>query len=312
MGYTYPAAPVQVSGTTIQISEFLKNPNLIRRRLQDITALGFIADYLLQGRYQIVGGSILYETGEEIFPNDAPEAVGPGGEFPLTGFTQGALASAKSVKWGRDSLVTDEAISRLNFDPVNRALRKLGNGMIRQVDSVALGVIGSKITQSFGASGAWATSTDAIIEDALTSAAQAEMDNLDFGEYDYSTVVLGPVQYAKVAARFLSSTLLPREEAGNQVLSGVLTNYLGKNWVTTKYAPFTNPFVVDPNQLGGMADENIQSPGYGSATTTGAPGVEAKTIRDDDNEQWKLRSRRVTVPIVLDPRAGFEITGTGL
>jgi hypothetical protein len=72
MGYTYPAPPVQVQGTTIEISEFLKNPNLIRRRLQDITALGFIADYLLQGRYQIIGGALLYETGEEIFPNDAP------------------------------------------------------------------------------------------------------------------------------------------------------------------------------------------------------------------------------------------------
>jgi hypothetical protein len=311
MGYTYPAPPVQVQGTTIEISEFLKNPNLIRRRLQDITALGFIADYLLQGRYQIIGGALLYETGEEIFPNDAPEAVAPGGEFPLTGFTQGALVAARSVKWGRDALVTDESTTRLNFDPVNRALTKLGNGMIRQIDSVALGVIASKVTQSFAASATW-TEAGPIIDTVLQSTAKAKTANLDFGTYDYDTIVLDPLQFALVAGEFLKSTLLPREQAGNQVISGVISGYLGKDWVTSDYVPVTNPFVLDRSQLGGMADEKIESPGYGSVPNGAAPGVEAKSIRDDDNEQWKLRSRRVTVPVVLDPRAGFEITGTGL
>jgi hypothetical protein len=316
VGYTYPAPAVQISGTTIEISEFLRNPVLIRRRLQDITALGFIADYLLPGHYQIIGGSILYETGEEIFPNDVPTAVAPGSEFPLTGFTQGVLAAAHSVKWGQDALVTDEAITRLNFDPVNRGLLKLGNSLIRQIDSVALGVIASKTTQSYASGAVWTGTGEGaatpIIESVLTATAQAQAANLDYGTYDYDTVVLTPLQFAKVATAFLSSTLLPREQAGNAVMSGVIQGYLGKNWVTSNYVPVTNPFVVDRNQLGGMADEQIQSPGYGTVPNNTAPGIEAKSLRDDDEEQWRLRARRVTVPVVLDPRAAFEITGTGL
>jgi len=311
MGYTYPAPAVQVSGTTIEISEFLRNPILIRRALQDITAEGFIADYLLPARYQAVGGTLLYETGEEIFPNDTPTAVAPGSEFRLTGFTQGQLAAAYSVKWGLDALVTDEAISRLNFDPVNRGLLKLGNGMIRQVDSVALGVIASKTTQTVAAGAAW-TSAEQIITDVLAAVASQQVANLDFGTYDYDTVVLTPTQFAKVATYFLTSNLLPREATGNEVISGVLAGYLGLNWVTSKYTPVSNPFILDRNQLGGMADEQIQSPGYGTVPNNTAPGIEAKSLRDDDEEQWRLRCRRVTVPVVRDYRAAFEITGTGL
>jgi hypothetical protein len=36
--------------------------------------------------------------------------------------------------------------------------------------------------------------------------------------------------------------------------------------------------------------------------------VEAKTIRDDEDDQWRLRMRRVTVPIVVEPAAGRKIT----
>jgi hypothetical protein len=48
--------------------------------------------------------------------------------------------------------------------------------------------------------------------------------------------------------------------------------------------------VVDSTMLGGMADEDLGGPGYANA---GAPGVEGKSIRDDDNDKWKLRMRRV-------------------
>jgi hypothetical protein len=37
-----------------------------------------------------------------------------------------------------------------------------------------------------------------------------------------------------------------------------------------------------------------------------------KSIRDDDNDQWKLRCRRVTVPIVLEPASAWKLTGMGV
>ncbi|MDI3331414.1 MAG: hypothetical protein QJR09_11905 [Micrococcus sp.] len=305
MSYTYPAAPPNVSAdlTAVEIHHLMKTPTILRKRLADLLRNKFIADFVLAGRFQAVGGAILYETGEEIFPADAPEAIAPGGEYPLTALTSGELTAAKTVKWGQDSIVTDEAISRLLMDPVNRALLKLVNGMVRHVDSVALAVIGSKVTQTY-ASGAW-TSAEAIIEGVLTAKATAEEDHA--GEnFDYSTVVLKPTQFAKVAAKLISSQLVPRESQ-NAVLTGVIPDYLGVTWTTSSHVPFGDPLLVDRDQLGGMADEKIASPGY-----TAQDGVEVKSIRNDEEDKYRLRARRVTVPVVLEPRAGLRLTGTGV
>jgi hypothetical protein len=55
-----------------------------------------------------------------------------------------------------------------------------------------------------------------------------------------------------------------------------------------------------------MADEDLGGPGYVNA---GALGVQGKSLRDDDNDGYKLRMRRVTVPIVQEPASGFVLTG---
>ncbi|PZE23916.1 hypothetical protein DEI86_13535 [Curtobacterium sp. MCBD17_028] len=105
----------------------------------------------------------------------------------------------------------------------------------------------------------------------------------------------------------ITSNFLPRE-SGNTVETGVIPNYLGLTWTTSRYVPFTDPFLVDRNQLGGMADEDLGSPGYSRA----ASGIETKTIRAESRDAYDLRARRVTVPVVRDIRAGLRITGTGL
>lgn len=316
MSYTYPAPPAVVGTdlTSIEIHYLLKTPTLIRKRLADILAQKFIADFLLAGRFQAIGGAILYETGEEIFPADSPEAIAAGGEYPVTVLTSGELAAAKTVKWGQDTPVYDEAIARLGIDAVNRALRKLANGNIKHVDSVALAVIASKVTQTISVTstgtnhvdtGAWATD-EAIIEGAI--AVKAKADELNVGlSFNYDTVVLKPTQFAKVAGKLLVGGLLPREN-GNAILSGSLPfSALGLTWVTSPFVPFVDPLLVDRAQLGGMADENIGSPGYASLD-----GLETKSIRDEKKDGYLLRARRVTVPVVLEPKAAIIVDDTGL
>jgi hypothetical protein len=58
--------------------------------------------------------------------------------------------------------------------------------------------------------------------------------------------------------------------------------------------------VADSKQLGGMADEDLGGPGY---VKVNGVGVEVKTIRDDENDQYRVRARRVTVPVVVEPAA---------
>lgn len=314
MSYTYPAAPATVGSdlTTVEVHHLMKSPAALRKRLQEILKHKFIADFLLAGRFQAVGGAILYETGEEIFPADSAEAIEPGGEYPRTVLTAGELAAAKTVKWGLDAPVTDEAIARMLLNPVDKALRKLANGNIRDVDGVALAVIASVVTQTVSVTtgtngvntGAWSTD-DAIIEGVLAVKAKAEELNVG-DEFDYNTVVLKPTQFAKVAGKLVTGGLVPREQQ-NVILTGVIPDYLGLTWTTSTHVPFTDPILVDREQLGGMADEKLGGPGY-----TGLDGLEVKTIRNDETDSYIVRSRRVTVPVVLEPRAGVIIDDTGL
>ena len=309
MAYQYPEAPATVGSdlTTLQVHHLMKSPALLVKRAADLARQKFIADFLLTGRYQAVGGAILYETGEEIFPADVAEKIAPGGEYPRTTMTSGELAAAKVEKWGQDSSVTDEAISRLNVSPVDKALRKVVNGMIRQGDGAALGVIASQVTQSEAASATWtgASAADAIVDTVLSVQAKYEEVNDDYS-FSYDTVVLKPTQFAKIAAAFVKSNLVPRESQ-NFVLNGVIPDYLGFTWTTSKHVPFSDPILVDREQLGGIATENIQSPGYSNLE-----GIEVKSIRDEDTDSYRVRGRRVFVPVVLEPRAGIRITGTGV
>ena len=314
MTFTYPAPPATVGSdlTTVEIHHLIKSPITLRKRLKDLMAEKFIADFLLTGRFVAQGGAILYETGEEIYPADSPEAVTPGAEYPVTVLTSGELAAARTTKWGQDVVITDEAIARMGMDPVNRGLRKLVNGNVKHVDSVALAVIASKVTQTVSVTtgtnavgtGAWSTD-DAIIEGAIAVKAKAEELNVD-ESFNYDTVVLKPSQFAKVAGKLLTGGLVPREQQ-NAILTGVIPDYLGLTWTTSTYVPFTDPILVDRALLGGMADENLSGPGYSAID-----GVETKAIRLEETDGYLLRARRVTVPVVLEPKAAVIIDDTGL
>ena len=70
--------------------------------------------------------------------------------------------------------------------------------------------------------------------------------------------------------------------------------------------------VLDSTRLGEFVDELLPAPGYVRATGPGGRPVgmtQVKTIRDDDNDRWRVRARRITVPVVTEPRAAWKITG---
>lgn len=309
---TYPGSPAAVvDGDKLLATRFMKNPNVVARALYDLTRDKFLGDFLLTQRYTVVGGAILFENGDDpIEAADQAEVVSPGAEYPLTTFGSGTLAAAQAVKRGQAAEVTDEAIARWAFDPVARGLRRLANSQIRQNDQIALSVIQSRVTDTFTASGTW-DSADAIIEDSLMAAAWAQENRYNLGEevYDYNTIVLKPTQHAKVVSKLVTSGVLPRET--NNLVAGdggaAVVNYLGKTWVTGIHVPFSDPFVVDRDQLGGMGFEDL-----GGGYTRSDNGLESKVIRDDSRDKSTIQTRRVAVPVVRDVHAGYRITGTGL
>jgi hypothetical protein len=300
--YPVPAVAGTEDLTTEQIHAILSSQTLFARRIRSIAAQKFIADALLVGRYTTSGGAILYENGEPIEIDDDPEVVAPGGEYPRSQAQTGALAGAAVENLGRDIPILDASIKRRGIDVVNKAFNQLINRMVRAVDSSALGVIASKVTQT-QSSGAWSTAKNIGLSIELAKA-QAE----ESGEgHTLDTIVLKPTQWANVMATFLDAGLLPRE-AANPLITGQWPTVLDLRWLRSPHTPTTAPLILDTTELGGMADEKNSSPGYGDAGN----GIETKTIREDKTDGYLLRARRITVPVVVDPTAGYTITGTGL
>jgi hypothetical protein len=305
MAYTYPPAAPTLSGDVETINRFLASPTLVSRALRTLAQQRYIADAILSQRFQVSGGSVLYETGESIFTNDNPRAVAPGAEYPMTTAPTGAASLAKTVKWGQDTEITDEAIKRQLMNPVNRALLKLVNQNVKFIDSIALSAIASAVSATAAVTASWKTATPAQM---LTDVSQAKASILALNQgYDPDTVVLDDATWARAYAGFVSGGFLPREQATNSAMSGQFAVIDGMRFLPTPNLPTPGTImIVDSKILGGMADEDLGGPGYAN---TGALGVESKTIRDDDEDAWKLRMRRVTVPIVQEPAAGFVLTG---
>lgn len=303
--YTYPDARPSGTLTAEQTHALLNNPRLIARRVATLAEQRFISDYLLAGRYVATGGGVFYETGEQIFPADSVESVAPNAEYPQTVLTAGEIAAAKTDKRGLGTIITDERISRNGGDPVRRGLTKLVNGVIRDVDSIGMAVIASKVTDTFASAANW--STVAGIVTAL-AAAKANREDLALG-LDLDTIALSGAQWAKVMGLFASAGVLPREGNGNPLVNGNFPqNLLGYTWVTSPFIVGSDPLLVDRDQLGGMADEDLQSPDW---TRSGESLVEAYSKRTN-TDSYDVRARRVTVPVVIEPKAGLKITGTAL
>lgn len=306
MPYTYPPAAPTMSGDNVTISRFLNNPSLIARRLRTLLEQRYISDALLTGRFSATGsGSIEYETGESIFSGEDPRAVAPGAEYPLVSPATGAASIAKTVNWGQDALISDPSIARRRMDPVNRALIKLTNGNVKYVDSVALSAISTAVTQNTAAAADWSTATAAqILKD--VGLAKANILALNQG-YDPDTVVLDDINWVNAMVAFVASGYVPRETAtSNPAMTGEFPTILGLRWLASPNVPTANTaYVLDSQQLGGMADEDLGGPGY---TSAGGVGVQVKTMREDDIDSWRVRCRRVTVPIVIEPACAWKIT----
>jgi hypothetical protein len=310
MGYTYPAPAPTISGDTVTVSRFLNDPTRVARALRTILQQRYIGDALLTGRFNVEGGAIQYETGESIFVVDDPRAVAPGAEYPLTQAATGAASIAKTRKYGEDIEVTDEAIKRQGFDPVQRALLKLANTNVRFIDGIALSAISSAVTQTTAAAAAWTGATAAqIFKD--VALAKANILALNQG-YDPDTVVLSDIAWANALSAFVAAGFLSRENAAaNPTLTGDFPVIDGMRWLPTPNLPTASTaLVLDSKILGGMADENLGGPGYATAPV-GPAGVEVKSFRQDAIDAWRLRCRRVTVPVVLEPAAAWKLTGVG-
>jgi hypothetical protein len=308
MPHIYPPAAPTLSGDTLTISRFLNAPAAVQRRLRTLTENRFIADRLLSGRFQVSGGSILYEQSESIYTAKAPEAVAPGSEYPRSAAAPGTAALAAVTKWGQDVPVTDEQVGRFGGRAVEVALIKIANYIVKQVDSVALAVIAASITSNTAAAtAAWSAGTaDPLLDLMLAAAAIRALDQ----GYDPDVAAMSDVSFARMIANSKIIAGLTRESNDTPTARGIaaVQEIAGLTPLPTNNLPVAGTvFVMDSSMAGGLGYERIPSPEYQGDP---ANGVETWSRRDPAaSDKWLVRGRRPIVPIVQEPGAIYKITG---
>lgn len=303
---TYPPAPATLTDPVLSASRFLKNPQFVARRIQELSELRFVGAQLLKGRADGTGGAIGYEQWEGMFADSTPEPVSPGSEYTLTSIQDGPSGLAKLVKNGKDTIVTDESIARRNMDPVEKGLRKLVNSAESAVDGEIISLVASSITNNRAASAVWTGTSAKVLQDILR--AKASVRALQQG-YNPDVLLVDDDTWAYLASDPIISAAMAREDRTNPIYSGQFDVIAGLEVIPTSTANLpggvgTNAWVIDSNQLGFIATEDLGG-GYQQATEL----VQTKVMREDTNDGWRLRERTNLVPVVTDPGAGFKITG---
>jgi hypothetical protein len=305
---SYPAPAPTLSGDLLTISRLLQSPTQIQRRLRTFTDLRFISDQILTQRFRSNGGAVLYEVSEPILFNRPVESVAPGSEYPLDTPPTGAAAVAAVQKWGLGTFLSDEEVTRNVYGgaAVDRALRKLVNSIIKQVDTVTLSAVASAVTATTPAGTAWTTSTG-ILRNIET--AKAAILDLNQG-YNPDTILMSSTKYALMASDATISNLRRREATDNPVYNGEIEVIGGLNVVVAPLSSLPggsdDVWVFDTTQLGGMADEQDGAPGY----TVSDMAIQTQSERAAKRDGWDMWGRRKTVPVIQEPAAGIKITST--
>lgn len=308
---TFPAGAPVLTGDSLAISRFLQSPSAINRRLRDYRDLRFVADQLLTQRFRSNGGAVLYELSEPFVSDRTAESVSAGSEYPYANLPTGTAAVAAIQKWGQKVLLTDEEIARNQYGgaAVDRAMRKVINSIISQVDSIVMSAIASAVTQAFNVTGSgggvWTGATPTILRDILR--AKAVVAALNLG-YMPDTLVVNDVQYAYMMTDTNITNAWRRETTDNPVYSGSVERVAGLNIIVSPNLPATTAYVLDSQQLGGMADEVDGAVGYSVSDLA----VQIKSIRKDEQDAWDLQGRRKTVPVVQEPGAAIKLTNVGV
>ena len=300
MSYSYPAAAPTLAGDVLTVNRFLNNPTLVARRVAELSRQRFIGDVLLTGRSDVEGGAVQFETDDTLYSDRPVERVSPGGEYPLAAVGTGTASIAKTEKWGQDTLVTDEKIKRERMQAAERAMGILANSVVKQFDSVCLSLIASAVTQTIAASAAWSGAAG-ILRDIMR--AKATIAALNKG-YNPNVLVVDDMTWAYLGSDMALMNAMARESQSNTVYTGELSVVAGLLILPTPNLPATGAWMVDTNLLGGIGNEDL---GGGYGRWAGSP-IETKSMREDKEDQFRLRARRVAVPYVNNPGAAIRIT----
>ena len=291
----HPLAAPTISGDMISIDMMLQQPTRITAFLQDITLQRFIIDRIFSSTGGVSGGAVVYDQAieNELYLDRDVERVAPGAEFPIVSSQRGAPKVAEVEEYGGKYFFTDEARDRNDQAAFRNENVKLGNTIVRKLNSQAVAVLEAAIAANSGNSTFVGNDWSAGIPNgsnptapALTPGADLAKANLlaDVRELGirYNILLLSPVQLNEMRL-FYGASL-------NQMLED---NGFDEVYASNRIATGT-AYAVAEGQLGEM---RLEQP------------LATETWREQGTQRTWVQSSVRPVMFVTNPFAVMKITG---
>src|ERR1044072_2606713 len=125
-------------GPRLTVSQLVKSPTLVPKRIIQIAGQGFMVDQLLRQGPPIPGGSLIFSESEPLYADEGPMNVEEFGEIPLTTTSTGEMRVAKSVKKALGFRISQESSRRSSLDNGEQDMVKLKNSFVNTFEDVFL------------------------------------------------------------------------------------------------------------------------------------------------------------------------------
>jgi hypothetical protein len=195
----YPIQSAQ-DGPQLTVSDIIKDPAVVPRRILDITNNLFIADKLLRKGPSAIAGVVKFYQSNPLFSLAPSEVVGEFGQIPVAPNALGQLFISQTAKRGLGVRISQEMVTRNDIDAVNLQIAQVSNTLIRDWDGVFIAAALASCAASgntTAASVGWESSTAATRKDIsqakyeITTATLPTQPNNYLG-YTPDTLVLNP------------------------------------------------------------------------------------------------------------------------
>lgn len=303
--------------TPLTVSVLMRQPEVIARRMSDLTEDRFFADRIfMRGTPSSVqGGAVRFQRAESRRVEGGASRVGKIGtrsEFPRASIASN-LHEAFVEEYGLEVPISGRAIRRNQIDVVQRALLKLANSVVTAVDTEAVDLFlsDSAIHNLPGAD--WGTDGRAFTD---LAAARAYSAGLNEG-YVLDTLIIHRDQSLDLLTDAQVRDAMPRESLVNPMVTGEVAPFGGVSevFVTDAAALAGKAIVCQRGMVGTVADEELApEEGYttyvppGSEGVVGGPRV-ATMIYPENGSDMVVRALRAPAMWIAEPGAAVILTG---
>jgi hypothetical protein len=290
-----PLAPPTMSGTDITVDIMLQQPTRVTSFLMDLTLTRFVLDRLFTSNGGVTGGAVVYDVviANDVFLLRDVEPVSPGAEFPVVTSIRRVPKVATVEKYGGKFWVSYEARDRNDATAFRNELVRLGNTIVRKLNTRAIAAVNAAVAANNGMStyvgNNWETAIPKganptpppLTPGADFSKPQMLADQAELG-IQYDTMLINPVQ--------LNSLRLFYEDGLNQMLSDAGYDDL----YASNRVPLGTAYAIASGQLGEM---RLEQP------------LMTQTWDEPSNQRAWTQSSVRPVMFVTNPWAVMEITG---